>query len=35
MGDMTSTDVAKAVSLIEIGTSYIDVADMLVKSESI
>jgi len=34
MGDMVSTDVAKAVALIEIGTSYRDVADMLGKSKS-
>lgn len=34
MGDMTPTDVARAVVLIEIGTSYSDVADMLRKSKS-
>jgi len=32
MGDMVSTDVA--VALIEIGTSYNDVDDMLGKSKS-
>jgi len=32
---MASTDVAKAVALIEIGTSYSDVSDMLGKSKSI
>jgi len=31
---MASTDVAKAVALIEIGTIYSDVADMLGKSKS-
>jgi len=31
---MVSTDVAKPVALIEIGTSYSDVADMLGKSKS-
>jgi len=31
---MASTDVAKAVALIEIGTSYSDVVDMLGKSKS-
>jgi len=34
MGDMASTDVVKAVALIEIGTNYSDVADMLGKSKS-
>jgi len=34
MGDIASTDVAKAVALIEIGTTYSDVADMLGKSKS-
>jgi len=33
MGDRASTDVAKAVGLIEIGTSYRYVADMLGKSK--
>jgi len=33
MGDIASIDVAKAVALIEIGTSYSDVADMLGKSK--
>jgi len=34
MGDMASTDVAKAVALIEISTSYSDFAEMLGKSKS-
>jgi len=34
MADMASTDVAKAVALIEIGTTYSDVTDMLGKSKS-
>jgi len=34
MGDMASTDVAKAVALIEIGANYSDIADMLGKSKS-